>query len=44
MKNAGNKTTSIFREDFSFDKLGVGGLDKELANIFRRAFSSRRFP
>jgi vesicle-fusing ATPase len=24
--------------------LGVGGLDKELANIFRRAFASRRFP
>lgn len=24
--------------------IGVGGLDKELANIFRRAFASRRFP
>lgn len=24
--------------------MGVGGLDKELANIFRRAFASRRFP
>ncbi|CAD8065135.1 unnamed protein product [Paramecium primaurelia] len=44
MKNASTHTASIFREDFSFDKLGVGGLDKELANIFRRAFSSRRFP
>lgn len=28
----------------TFILLGVGGLDKELANIFRRAFSSRRFP
>jgi vesicle-fusing ATPase len=24
--------------------MGVGGLDNELANIFRRAFASRRFP
>ncbi|CAD8066179.1 unnamed protein product [Paramecium sonneborni] len=44
LKNAHKKQTNIFREDFNFDRLGVGGLDKELANIFRRAFSSRRFP
>ncbi|CAD8154034.1 unnamed protein product [Paramecium pentaurelia] len=44
MKNVQKKQTNLFREDFNFDKLGVGGLDKELANIFRRAFSSRRFP
>jgi vesicle-fusing ATPase len=24
--------------------MGIGGLDDELANIFRRAFASRRFP
>jgi vesicle-fusing ATPase len=24
--------------------MGIGGLDAELANIFRRAFASRRFP
>lgn len=24
--------------------MGIGGLDKELSNIFRRAFASRRFP
>lgn len=24
--------------------MGIGGLDNELANIFRRAFASRRFP
>ena len=24
--------------------MGIGGLDSELANIFRRAFASRRFP
>ncbi|CDI79428.1 N-ethylmaleimide-sensitive factor, putative [Eimeria acervulina] len=30
--------------DFSFQKLGIGGLDKQFAEIFRRAFSSRVFP
>lgn len=24
--------------------MGIGGLDEELANIFRRAFAARRFP
>jgi vesicle-fusing ATPase len=24
--------------------MGIGGLDEELTNIFRRAFASRRFP
>lgn len=24
--------------------MGVGGLDKEIQNIFRRAFSTRRIP
>jgi len=24
--------------------MGVGGLNKELSDIFRRAFASRRFP
>lgn len=35
---------SIVRPDFNFDQLGVGGLDKEFSNLFRRAFSSRIFP
>jgi len=35
---------SIFRSDFKFDDMGIGGLDNELSNIFRRAFASRRFP
>lgn len=26
------------------DSLGIGGLDNELTNIFRRAFASRRLP
>lgn len=39
-----SKVKSLFRDDFSFETMGVGGLDAELANIFRRAFASRRFP
>ena len=35
---------SIFRSDFKFEDIGIGGLDNELSNIFRRAFASRRFP
>ena len=26
------------------DSLGIGGLDTELTNLFRRAFASRRLP
>ena len=33
---------SLFKtKDFSFEKLGIGGLDKQFEDIFRRAFSSR---
>lgn len=35
---------AIFRPDFNFEKMGIGGLDKEIADIFRRAFASRVFP
>jgi len=35
---------SIFRPDFNFQELGIGGLSKEFSNIFRRAFASRVFP
>mmetsp|Transcript_12649 Transcript_12649/g.22783 ORF Transcript_12649/g.22783 Transcript_12649/m.22783 type:complete len:785 (-) Transcript_12649:37-2391(-) len=34
----------IFRADFEFEKLGIGGLDNEFSQIFRRAFASRVFP
>lgn len=33
----------IFRADFDFAKLGIGGLGKEFSQIFRRAFASRIF-
>jgi vesicle-fusing ATPase len=37
--------TNLFKnKEFSFEKLGIGGLDAQFENIFRRAFSSRVFP
>ena len=36
--------TSIFLSDFDFEKLGIGGLDAEFNQIFRRAFASRIWP
>ena len=49
IKIAGQKAavmnTALFKsKDFSFSKLGIGGLDKQFEDIFRRAFSSRIFP
>ncbi|EMC95562.1 hypothetical protein BAUCODRAFT_34311 [Baudoinia panamericana UAMH 10762] len=35
---------SIVRPDFKFEDLGIGGLDKEFSDIFRRAFASRILP
>jgi vesicle-fusing ATPase len=32
---------TIFKQDFSFADMGIGGLDKEFSDIFRRAFASR---
>lgn len=31
----------LFRDDFNFEEIGIGGLNDELANILRRALSSR---
>lgn len=44
LKSVGLKTVSIIDPKFKFEDLGVGGLDQELADIFRKAFASRRFP
>ncbi|XP_025100373.1 vesicle-fusing ATPase-like isoform X1 [Pomacea canaliculata] len=35
---------SIINPDWDFNKMGIGGLDKEFTAIFRRAFASRVFP
>ena len=42
LESQGRKT--IFKQDFSFADMGIGGLDKEFSDIFRRAFASRIFP
>lgn len=44
IKSSKATSINIFRADFEFKEMGIGGLDKELMNIFRRAFASRRFP
>ena len=31
--------TNIFRSEFNFEKMGIGGLDKEFSDIFRRAYA-----
>jgi len=44
-KVAGAQTANnIFLSDFDFEKLGIGGLDAEFNQIFRRAFASRIWP
>jgi vesicle-fusing ATPase len=40
----GAGASNLFTEDFDFAKLGIGGLDKEFNQIFRRAFASRIWP
>jgi vesicle-fusing ATPase len=39
-----NETKSIFKTEFNFKELGIGGLDKQFEVIFRRAFASRAIP
>ena len=34
----------LFREDYNFEEIGIGGLNRELVNVFRRALSTRAFP
>merc|ERR1711959_862717 len=34
----------IFAPNFNYDELGIGGLNKEFMEIFRRAFATRLFP
>jgi vesicle-fusing ATPase len=35
---------ALINPEWDFQKIGIGGLDKEFADIFRRAFASRVFP
>jgi vesicle-fusing ATPase len=34
----------LFDPEWSFEQMGIGGLDKEFGALFRRAFASRLFP
>ena len=44
LKSTKAKMKNLFSEGFTIQSLGIGGLDKELTSIFRRAFSTRRLP
>jgi len=33
----------LFRDDYNFEEIGIGGLDKELISVFRRALTTRAF-
>lgn len=35
---------SLFKPNFNFSDLGIGGVDRQFQDIFRRAFTSRVFP
>ena len=35
---------ALISPDWDFKQMGIGGLDKEFSDIFRRAFASRVFP
>ncbi len=39
-----NSSTNIFKSNFNFEEIGIGGLDKQFEIIFRRAFASRLLP
>lgn len=39
-----SRNDSLFKKDFDFEQMGIGGLGKEFQTIFRRAFASRIFP
>eukprot|EP00917_Polyrhabdina_sp_WS-2016_P006599 GHVP01014710.1.p1 GENE.GHVP01014710.1~~GHVP01014710.1.p1 ORF type:complete len:752 (+),score=143.11 GHVP01014710.1:72-2327(+) len=39
-----HKQRKVFSTEFNFQLLGIGGLDNEFAEIFRRAFASRTLP
>jgi len=39
-----NTSTNIFKSNFNFEEIGIGGLNKQFEIIFRRAFASRLLP
>ncbi|RYG68116.1 ATP-binding protein, partial [archaeon] len=41
---APKRNDALFRGEFNFEQLGIGGLDDQFARMFRTAFASRIFP
>lgn len=42
--SSSGKANKLFAKGFNFEELGIGGLDAQFKEIFRRAFSSRLVP
>lgn len=42
--NVRSTNASLFKNNFSFQSLGIGGLDSEFSEIFKDIFASRLFP
>ena len=42
--NSTGRNDSLFRSDFNFEQMGIGGLDEQFKKMFRTAFASRIFP
>jgi len=38
------RNDNLFKSDFDFEKMGIGGLGTQFQTIFRKAFASRIFP
>lgn len=43
-KSANSRSSPLFKPDWKFADMGIGGLDAEFSAIFRRSFASRLFP
>ncbi|XP_035749881.1 vesicle-fusing ATPase [Egretta garzetta] len=43
-EKAENSSLNLIDTERTLEKMGIGGLDKEFSDIFRRAFASRVFP
>lgn len=39
-----SRNDSLFKKEFNFENLGIGGLGDQFSTMFRRAFASRIFP
>ena len=44
IEGAPKKPPELFKKEMNLTKLGIGGLDEEFSEVFRRAFSTRMFP